>query len=250
MNDKAKKLFDEAMEANLTGNTARASDLLKQVVEEDPNNVTAWLELSKLLTDRDERRMALTTVRQLDPNNDYAAAELEALEKSAPVEDQSEIAPGIPRKLARTIALGLAAYTLVVCGATFLIISAINGQKAAREAEVALLNLNQAQTQTAIAVNATVAVETATQAAAEANATLLVQVSPTPSPTPTPRRTLPPGEHRHPDAHRSHVPRAGCAAAAGRDAVCVGRARCALGRVFAASRLSNGAGGRVRGGRA
>src|SRR5215207_6919929 len=102
MSDKAQQLFDEAMQANLSGDTNRATDLLKQVVEEDPDNIAAWEALSRQLTDYNERRMALTTVLQLDPDNEYAKNALEAVEKpKTGLTERTELVPGIPMKQAR-----------------------------------------------------------------------------------------------------------------------------------------------------
>jgi hypothetical protein len=192
MSENAQKLFDEAMEANLTGDTSRSTDLLKQVVEEDPNNLAAWEALARQLTDYDERRMALTTILQLDPDNAYAKSALETVEKpKAGVDDRAEFAPGIPMKQARMVGIGLVVYTLLVCGVTLLITSSINGNKAARAQEIAMGQAFQTQTQDAILLGATQAIMTATQQAADANATLLAQVSPTPSATPTRAFELP-----------------------------------------------------------
>jgi hypothetical protein len=197
--DKAQKLFDEAMQANLTGDSARAADLLKQVVEADPERVDAWVALSKLLTDYDERRMALTTVLNLDPDNAYAQQALESVEKPKTGADvEGEVVPGITRKQARTVAIGLGAYTLLVCGVTFLIVFLIRGsktaeteKKATQDAVLAALVINQTETQTALtaaAIQMTDVVVTQTEAA---KATVIAEISPTPT-VPNKRATLPP----------------------------------------------------------
>jgi hypothetical protein len=192
MSDKAQQLFDEAMQANLVGDTSRSTDLLKQVVDEDPENLAAWEALARQLTDTNERRMALTTVLQLDPDNEYAKNALESVEKPKGIpDDHAELAPGIPMKQARTVGIGLVLYTVLVCGATLLITSAINGNKAARAQEVANSQAFQTQTQDAILAAATSAVLTATQASLDANATLLAQVTATPTVTATRAFELP-----------------------------------------------------------
>lgn len=186
MSDKAQQLFEEAMQANLSGDTSRATDLLRQVVNEEPENLAAWEALSQQLTDPDERRRALTTVLQLDPDNEYAKNALESLDKSKRgAEDRAELIPGIPMRQARTVGIGLVVYTLLVCGATLFITTAIGNNKAARAQEVAQGQAFQTQTQDSILLAATQAVLTATQQALDANATLLAQVTATPTTTPT-----------------------------------------------------------------
>jgi len=186
MSDKAQNLFDEAMQASINGDTSRAVDLLKQVVEEDPNNIAAWEALSRQLTDYNERRMALTTMLQLDPNNEYAKNALESVDKPKGGADaHAELVPGIPMRQARTIGIGLVVYTLIVCGATLLITTTINNGKAARAQEIAQQYTFQTQTQDASNLTATQAVVIATQQSADATATKLVEVSPTPTATST-----------------------------------------------------------------
>jgi hypothetical protein len=233
MSDKAQQLFEEAMQANLSGNTSRSVDLLKQVVDEDPENLAAWEALARQLTDTNERRMALTTVLQLDPDNEYAKNALESVEKpKGAVDDRAELAPGIPMKQARTVGIGLVLYTVLVCGATLLITSAINGNKAARAQEVANSQAYQTQTQDAILAAATSVLLTATQSSIEANATLLAQVTATPTATPTRAFEL--------------AACGRCAASAVRARSGMGWGRCALARVFADAFLQPRRAGNIR----
>ncbi len=184
MSDKAQQLLEEAKQALSKGDTSRAADLLKQVVEEDPDSVAAWVELSKVLTDRDEQRMALTTVLQLDPENSYARTQLESVEKpKAGAGDHDEVVPGISRRQARTVGIGLAVYTLVVCGATLIITSAFNNSKAAQVAQLAQQFATQTQAVVSVNETATQAVIVAAEVAAAATTTQLALATPLPTAT-------------------------------------------------------------------
>lgn len=192
MSEQAEQLYQEAMMAVDGGNPKRAADLLKETVENDPEMVAAWVELAKLLEDKDEKRIALTTILQLDPQNEYAKNELAETEKPATVKkDEEEIVPGITRREARLVAIGLTVFTLVVCGIVFAITSAANSQRAAK-AQIATQGvLDQTATWDAVNANNTQVAVMAITSTADAMATFLAENSPTPTVTITRAFVLP-----------------------------------------------------------
>lgn len=67
----AQMLYDGAV-AVQQGKLGRARDLLLQVVENDEQNVEAWLWLSGAVEDLDDQQTALENVLALDPDNQPA----------------------------------------------------------------------------------------------------------------------------------------------------------------------------------
>jgi len=193
---KAQELLQQGLAALEAKDRAKARDLLTQAMEEDPNNVEIWVALSKATDDVDEKRIALASILQLDPNNAYAKAELaKAEQEKVRSSDDAEIAPGITRRTARNTALGLTLYTVLVCGLAFTVQSSIVSSYNARQTQLA----QEIDSATAAALAITEswltatqsAAETATQATAFAQETLFAQASPTPTATATRSRDLP-----------------------------------------------------------
>ncbi|MCS6837024.1 MAG: hypothetical protein NZ750_13530 [Anaerolineae bacterium] len=193
---KAQELLQQGLQALEAKDRAKARDLLTQAMEEDPNSVEIWVALSKATDDVDEKRIALASILQLDPNNAYAKAELaKAEQEKARTSEDVEIVPGITRRMARNTAVGLTLYTMLVCGLAFIVQSNIVGSYNARQAQIA----QEFQAATAAVLAITESWETATQGAAETatqvalnvQATLFAQASPTPTATATRSRDLP-----------------------------------------------------------
>ena len=67
------------IEAARAGNKAEARELFRLVTREDPNNAQGWLWLAGVAEDRDEKRVALEQVTQLEPSNQLAQKGLAAL---------------------------------------------------------------------------------------------------------------------------------------------------------------------------
>ena len=63
------ELLQEGIAAAKSGQRERAYDLLMQVVEEDKENVLAWLWLSGVADSLDDREICLENVLALDPTN-------------------------------------------------------------------------------------------------------------------------------------------------------------------------------------
>ncbi len=67
------------IEAARAGDKAEARELFRLVTREDPNNAQGWLWLAGVAEDREEKRVALERVTQIDPSNDLARKGLAAL---------------------------------------------------------------------------------------------------------------------------------------------------------------------------
>lgn len=184
------ELIRQAVEAAREGDREAARDLLRQVLEEDEENIRAWLLLARLSENPDERRMALATVLQLDPGNTRAQEMLDKLDaRYAKSAEDEEVAPGITRRTLQ-IVLGIAGgIVLLIVLIVFAITSLQGDREAAREAEIAqaatdLAGAELTQTQSVLDLTATADAIQLTQFA---------QVSPTPTISPTTDRpTLPP----------------------------------------------------------
>ncbi len=182
----ANKLLQEAQAALDVGDKRQAIELLKQAVEINPELLPAWQALAPILENKDEKRIALTTILRLDPGNEYAQSELLVTEKSGTAgAAEDEIVPGITRREARLVGIGLTVFTLVVCGAVFLITSTINGQRAETQRQVAQAIANDTATQEAALVNQTATAVELTEEATVMAATLFAQSSPTATASPT-----------------------------------------------------------------
>lgn len=187
----ARELIERAMAALEIGDRNSASDLLKEAVEADPDNLEAWTQLSKVLTDRDEQRIALTTILQLDPQNAYARAALVQAEKTeSEVQGEAEVVPGITRREARTIALGLGVFTLVMCGLVFFVVTSVSGTRAEQRRVATQEILAITQTRESMDLNSTVIAQEMTDVAQIATETAQATITPTLTPSRTP--DLPP----------------------------------------------------------
>jgi tetratricopeptide (TPR) repeat protein len=69
---RANQLLREGISAGKSGQRDRARELLMRVVEQDQENVQAWLWLSGVVDDLDDQQICLENVLALDPDNDIA----------------------------------------------------------------------------------------------------------------------------------------------------------------------------------
>lgn len=137
MSEDLQKKYQDAMKAMKAGNNIVARDLLNEVIEADEENVEAWVALSKVVDNDDEKRICLTTILQLEPTNSYARTELAKSEaKIEQTASDEEVMSGITRGMVRKAAIGSAAYILIVFLITTLIVSSINGSKSAERGEL------------------------------------------------------------------------------------------------------------------
>jgi Tol biopolymer transport system component/type II secretory pathway pseudopilin PulG len=188
------ELLRQAVDAARSGDRDTALDRLKEVLEEDEENVKAWLLLARLTENEDEKRIALATVLQLEPENERAKEILSRLDAQAEkTPDDEEVFAGVTRRQFRLAIIGLIVLILVLMGVV-LIISSQNAARE-REEEERLARLVAQRTQdaqdaiatgTQTALNAIGTAEMATQ-------TQIAVMSPTPTLPPTSAApTLPP----------------------------------------------------------
>lgn len=190
MSEDLQGLYEEAMQAVKAGDKEKARNLLQQVVEEDEENVDAWVALSKVVDNDAERRICLTTILQLDSGNAYARKALAKSEEKIELgKNEEEVAPGITRKMVRTAAIGSAVYILIVFGITMMIVSGINGGKSAERAQLTKIASDLVSTADAIVTgNANIAAtQTMQSITATAQARLLITPSATFTNTPDTR---------------------------------------------------------------
>jgi len=186
-NDAVIEILEKAQADLENGDKASAVEKFKEAIELDPSNVDIWQGLAELLDDVDEKRIALTTLLQLDPDNEYAKAELEETEKEeSEIRDAEEVVPGITRREARTIGLGLVLFTFVVCGIVMTTVIGTNSAREAERAEIARLELGVTQTAESIANNNTQVAMVLTQESSDSTATAQASITPTLTPTRTP----------------------------------------------------------------
>jgi hypothetical protein len=75
----SQSILQLGIEAARAGDKAEARELFRLVTREDPNNAQGWLWLAGVAEDREEKRVALEHVIQIDPSNDLARKGLAAL---------------------------------------------------------------------------------------------------------------------------------------------------------------------------
>lgn len=190
MSEDLQQMYQNALKAMKNGDNATARNLLNDVLEQDEENVDAWITLSKVVDHDGEKRICLTTILQLDPTNSYARKELAKSEaKIEQTSNDEEVAPGITRGMVRKVAIASASYILVVFVITMLIVSMINGGKNAERAEATQIARDITATVDTIATGnaAIIMTQTMESITATAKAQLLITPSPTFTRTPDPK---------------------------------------------------------------
>ena len=92
MND----LLRAGIAAAKSGQRERARDLLMRVVEQDEENVLAWLWLSGVVESLDDREICLENVLALDPDHDAARKGLAFVRKQKGIQAPSPAEPTLP----------------------------------------------------------------------------------------------------------------------------------------------------------
>lgn len=211
MDEAIKLMLQQAISAAKDGDVDTALDLVKDVLDSDEENVQAWLLLARLSSNIDEKRVALSNVIALDPDNERAQkmfAKLEEQVTQSP--DQVEIIPGVTRRMALILGGGGLALIVVIV----LVISALSGseqaelREAEEEAAAAIMTqdrLNADQTEVAAAATQEEDDRQATATAiyfatnppptdTPSGPTLPPTATPTTPPTPTPTPLPPPAD--------------------------------------------------------
>lgn len=97
-NDELQELLRTGIQAAQSGNKAAARQILRQVIEQDPDSELAWIWLATLADDIAERRAHLERVIAINPANDRAR---QALEKLKTVPQTRPTPPKQPRQPGR-----------------------------------------------------------------------------------------------------------------------------------------------------
>lgn len=176
-------LMRQAIEAAREGKKAEAKALFQQVVDRDDKNEKAWMWLASVVETDEERRVCLSNVLFINPNNERAQAAMAKLDaRSQQQKQDEEVVPGISRRQLLIFGGGGAALIVLI----IVIFTVITGSRNAQNAEATRIIADGFATGTAI-------VALAATDNANATATLLANFTATPSPSPTnPRATLPP----------------------------------------------------------
>jgi predicted Zn-dependent protease len=98
--EQAKQLLQQGIAASQGGRPDMARDLLRQAIQMDPGNETAWLWLSSVAQDTKERVFCLRQVLKINPQNEHALKGLQALgggpSPEGPATPAVSHAPGVP----------------------------------------------------------------------------------------------------------------------------------------------------------
>jgi tetratricopeptide (TPR) repeat protein len=87
MDDEPQRWLAEGIAQAKAGQPAQARELLLRVVERDERNVQAWLWLAGVVSDPQDKRIALENVLALEPDNTAAKAGLEWLDRQASAQE-------------------------------------------------------------------------------------------------------------------------------------------------------------------
>lgn len=182
-------LLRRGIDAARAGDKAAARSALEQVVKLDDQNEKAWFWLASVLEDDTRKRVALSTVLHLNPNNERAKRILDQMDETERERKAgNEIIPGVSRT-AFILLAGVGALVVVGLLATFAFITISNNNRAA-EATAVVLQLTLVENDArATALQARLNTE-ATQAATTPTVDPR-SLAPTPPPTwtPTPEAT-------------------------------------------------------------
>lgn len=176
------ELLRQAVEAAKAGDVDSAINKVKEVLEEDEENAKAWMLLARLTSNNDEKRIALATLLQLEPNNEKAKELLAKLDEQVKTRDDEEVLPGVSRRLLRMIVGGLVGFVVFM----ILLLVIIGQNRSAADAEQTRIALNEQRTADALIAEQTRAIEQQTQIAVDITATYLFFNPPTPTPSITP----------------------------------------------------------------
>src|SRR5260221_14232240 len=78
-NEQAKQLLQQGIAAARAGQQAQARKFLQEAVKRDPRSESAWLWLSSVAQDDQERAFCLKQLLSINPNNEHALKGLRQL---------------------------------------------------------------------------------------------------------------------------------------------------------------------------
>ncbi len=176
-------LMRRAIEAAREGKKAEAKELFQQVVDQDDKNEKAWMWLASVVETDEERRVCLSNVLFINPNNERAQEAMAKLDmRSQQAKQDEEVMPGISRR--QLLIFGGGGIGIIVL--ILVIFLVLTGSRNAQNADATRIISDGYATGTAILAMA------ATESA-NGTATLLAISTATDLPTATnSRATLPP----------------------------------------------------------
>lgn len=173
------QLLREGIRAAQAGNRNVARTRLKEVVALDESNEKGWFWLASVVESDDEKRVCLSNVLVINPNNERAKSQLEALDRqSRPLETPGEVAPGVNR---RTLVL-LGLLGVLVLAALVALVAVFNSRNGSGDTATSVA---VAATTAPAATSTVAATKSATQNATQSATQNIVVV-------PAVRNTLPP----------------------------------------------------------
>ncbi len=92
--EQAKQLLQQGIAAARAGQTETARNLLRQAARLDPQNETAWMWLTSVAIDSNERIFCLKRILDINPQNERAIQGLQALGTTPPDAPVTPVAPG------------------------------------------------------------------------------------------------------------------------------------------------------------
>ncbi len=193
--DTIQELLRKGIEAARNGDRAGARAFLQQVVDIDEKNEKGWFWLASVVDTDEERRVCLSNVLHINPNNDKARKAMDAIEARAREKAASEeVVPGITRSQL-TLVLGGGIVVVILIVLIFAATTISNNNRIAAEnaanTEVAAMNTAIPMTLTQSVIDGTatqraIATETFTPSPTSSIPTLPPTWTPTPENTPTP----------------------------------------------------------------
>jgi Tol biopolymer transport system component len=187
------ELMRDGIDAARLGDRNAAREAFEKVVELDDQNEKAWFWLASVLDDEARKKVALSTVLLLNPNNERAKKILDAMDaRQLEMTEKNEVIPGVSRRTL-TLLLGIGGTIILAVIAIFLVITfnnariAADAQATVNAATQVVLDAVASQTAMMAAFNATLAATTPTAVDLQAVVrTLPPTFTPTAAPTATP----------------------------------------------------------------
>jgi WD40-like Beta Propeller Repeat len=195
------ELLRKGIEAARESKRSEARNYFEQVVELDEKNEKGWFWLASVVDTDEERRICLSNVLHINPNNERAKRALTALDakskdkKLAAAVQDAEVIAGVTRRQVVLIAGGGAAAIFIILLIALVVIVANNNRQGAEQATAQAI----AQVAADSLLTATEAAVQSTATAASIAATQLALIPPTvptsvlatlpPTWTPTPQAT-------------------------------------------------------------
>jgi len=186
VNEFIQEMIQQANDAIAAGEIDTARDLLQEATDQDPENAVVWLLMAQVVDDENEKRICLSNVLQIDPENSQAQQLLDDLDKSEDTQaDTGDFAPGIRRRQLNLIIIACIAFGVLSCGIVFTLAGSVNTGRANQEAIAKAYVAQQTQVKVDEAATIEKFVIDQTRQSKDATATAFATITPTITITPT-----------------------------------------------------------------